>query len=56
MWNNEFSEKKHTWTERFHSRGIFVTLYVLCNLIYVAYFLYALHYVPYANTIIYTHL
>ena len=40
---NEFSEKKHSLAGRFHSRGIFVTLCVLCNLMYPAYFLYALH-------------
>ena len=35
--------------------SIFVTLYVFCNLMYLAYFLYALHYPPYAHTILYTH-
>ena len=34
--------------------GIFVTPYVFCNLMYLAYFLYALHYPPYVLTILYT--
>ena len=39
------------------SRGIFVTCYVLCNLMYLVYFLYPLHYISYAHTILlYTYL
>ena len=33
---NEFSEKKHAWAGRLRSRGIFVTIYELCNLMYLA--------------------
>ena len=49
------SQKKICWTGRFYSSGIFVTVYVFCNLMYLEYFLYALHYPPYANAIFYTH-
>ena len=48
-------KKKNCWAGRSYSGGIFVPLYVLCNLIYLAYLLYALHYSPYANTILYTY-
>ena len=49
------SQKKTCWAEKFYANSIFVTLYVFCNLIYLAYFLYTLHYPPYAHAIFYTH-
>ena len=49
-----YQKKKHSWAGKFRSRGIFVTLYALCNPMYLVYFLHALHYIPYAHTILYT--
>ena len=50
------SQNKTCWVAgRFYSGRIYVTLYAFCNLMYIAYFLYALHYPLYAHTILYTY-
>ena len=48
------SQKKAFLAWKFRSSGIFVTLHALCNLMYLVYCLYALHYIPYAHTILHT--